>query len=221
MKKIMIMILLVMFSSLVISVVAQPVPEDVDTMTANKVSQEHQTTRQYISNELTKKEKIFFDEFTKRADYYERSYEEIMTGTVIKLGLLWAGILIFFVSFNKLVQTKTEKQKYAVLKEAIKKDIITDFQKDRVVMPEEDIKLADELKKQNVTKQQHGFLANLLKKKEKDIEKEKEKEKKEKEELEKKERLERLQISIEKKRKIKEMRERLDKMERELNGSSR
>jgi len=208
MKRIMI-ILLVIFSSMVFSVVAQGVPEDVDTMTANKVAQEHQTTRQFLSNELVKKEKEFIDEFTKRADYYEDSYEKILNGAVLKLGLLWGGVLLFFISFNKLLQTKIERQKYAVLKEAIKKDILGDLSKDKIVLPEKDIQIADDLKKQTIDEQKQGFLSKLLQKKEKAEVPQKYGNEKQK--------LEKLQLNVERRKKIQELNKKLKILESELN----
>jgi len=194
---------------MVFSVVAQGVPEDVDTMTANKVAQEHQTTRQFLSNELVKKEKEFIDEFTKRADYYEDSYEKILNGAVLKLGLLWGGVLLFFISFNKLLQTKIERQKYAVLKEAIKKDILGDLSKDKIVLPEKDIQIADDLKKQTIDEQKQGFLSKLLQKKEKAEVPQKYGNEKQK--------LEKLQLNVERRKKIQELNKKLKILESELN----
>lgn len=156
-----------------IFVVSAPVPDDVSTVTLQKIDAEHKVTRQFMANELTKRETEFLKEFTGRADYYEDSYEDIMKKSVWKLGILWSGILLFFISFNKMIDLKTEEKKYQVLKDAIKKDLMDEFRKENIELPEKDITIVKEMKqsstikpieKKEVKKKKKGFFGKLFKK---------------------------------------------------------
>ncbi|MCJ7816905.1 MAG: hypothetical protein MUP55_03545 [Candidatus Aenigmarchaeota archaeon] len=124
------------------SVLAQTTPPpDVDTALAQKIQQEHATTRQFLSQEMDKKIQAGMTEFTKRADYYEKSYQNIQNTTLLKLGMFWAGIYLFLSSFMYYLRTKTEKKRYAVLKDTIatdvRKDVLAEFQGKFTQLPNE------------------------------------------------------------------------------------
>jgi hypothetical protein len=123
------------------SVLAQVPPADVDTALAQKIQQEHATTRQFLSQEMDKKIELGITEFTKRADYYEKSYRNIQNTTLLKLGIFWAGIYLFLSSFMYFLRTKTEKKRYAVLKDNltadVRKDVLSEFRGQFTQLPNE------------------------------------------------------------------------------------
>lgn len=176
---IIIITLMILVSFNVLSATA-PTPDfDSSGVIINKIDTEAKNTRQFLSNELTKREESFTNEFTKRADYYESAYQDILNKAVLKLGLFWSGIMIFFLSLNKIMMTRAEKKRYAVMKEAIKKDIIAEFNTDKIKVPVEDINMMKELKeelspKKKEKKEKKGFFSRKKKDKEskesKDIE---------------------------------------------------
>ncbi len=101
-----------------------PAPEDIATL--NKIAQEHQNTRKFMSDELSRQRNEFFKEVDDRANYYEKTVESILTTTVFKLALLWGGIMFFFVSFNNFIRNRLEKKRYKRLKENIIEEINRD-----------------------------------------------------------------------------------------------
>lgn len=129
------------------TICAVELPNEPDTVIINKVDQEHKNTRQFVSNELTKKQMEFLNEFTTRADYYEGTYFALLRQAVWKLGLLWAGLMFFFVSFNKIITLRIEEKKYQVLKESLKIDLINEFKTENIEFPEKDIALYESIKK--------------------------------------------------------------------------
>ena len=143
MKRIMILIFVMLMATMFVS--AMEVPDEPNQVVINKIDAEHKTTRQFISSELKNRETEFIGEFTKRADYYEQSFIDLSNKAVLKLGLLWSGILIFFVAFNKYMNTKTEAKKYEVLKNALKKDIIDEINFQSISLPQKDMDTAKEL----------------------------------------------------------------------------
>jgi len=170
-KRIIVLLLLLFSTTYLCS--ALELPDEPNQVVINKIDVEHKTTRQFVSNELSKKEEMFLNEFTKRADYYEESYENILRTAVWKLGLLWAGILFFFVSINKVITTKTEEKKYNVLKEALKNDIVRELKFENFKLPEAEIEQAKKLVETKMSstkdKKQKGFFRRAFSKKEKPV----------------------------------------------------
>jgi UDP-N-acetylglucosamine transferase subunit ALG13 len=146
MRKIIIIniIILVLMS---IPIYALEVPDEPDVVILNKIDSEHKATRQYLQNELGKREKEFLDEFTKRADFYENTFEDIIRKTVILLSMAWAGVVFISMSIQRLLSNKAEKKRYAVLKEALKHDIINEFKSINYVLPQHDLAVIEKLKK--------------------------------------------------------------------------
>jgi len=164
MKKLIIMLLIfVLSTAFVYSVV---IPDESNTVIINKIDQEHKNTRQFTANELSKRQAEFINDFTTRADYYEETYHSLMRRAVWQLGLLWTGIMFFFISINKMISTRTEEKKYQVLKEAIKKDIYDEFKADSVVLPKADIDFAQQLKQKEKTEKK-SFFGKMVEKKDK------------------------------------------------------
>lgn len=180
MRRIILMVTIMILMSFNVLSATAPSPNfDSSGVIINKIDNEAKNTRQFISNELTKRETSFTEEFTKRADYYESAYQDILNKAVLKLGLFWSGIMIFFLSLNKIMMTRAEKKRYAVMKEAIKKDIIAEFNTDKINVPVDDIKKMEEMKeelspKKKEKKEKKGFFSRKKKDKEsnesKDIE---------------------------------------------------
>ncbi len=134
MKKviIMVMLILVLFS---FSVYAVPEVQETNTIIINKIDSEHKNTRQFLSDEMQNMKDSGISEFTKRGDYYETAYRDITNWFLIKLGMIWAGVLLFVMSLNKLFSLMIEKKKYNLYKETIKKEIIDEFNKGAVEIP--------------------------------------------------------------------------------------
>lgn len=151
-----IVFILIIFS---FNVVAVEIPNEPSNLVINKIDSEHKNTRLYIQNELTKREKSFMDDFTKRADYYEGSLQDIINKFVFKAGLVLGGIIIFITSLNRLLQNRVEAKKYNVFKKSLKNDIKNEFKdefallrKEIVSMPQQDIDDIKKLKIQNSNK---------------------------------------------------------------------
>lgn len=119
-KLILIIIFFLICSFAVIGQTADP--EDLQTL--NKVGQEHQNTRKYFSNELTRQRTEFFKMFDDRANYYEETFDDMITKTVIKLALLWGGIMLFFTSFNNFLRNRIEKRRYKKLKQDVVNEVV-------------------------------------------------------------------------------------------------
>lgn len=100
-------------------------PEDIATL--NKIGQEAQNTRKYFSDEMTRQRTQIFKDFDDRAVYYENEFNNVITTAVLKLGLLWAGILIFFTSFNNYLRNRLEKKRYKKLKQNVKEEIVREL----------------------------------------------------------------------------------------------
>jgi len=113
------------------------IPDEPDSVVINKVDQEHKNTRQFITNEISRRESSFLKQLTDRGDYYESSLNDIIRTAIIKLGLIWMGVVFFVTSLNKLISNRTEKKKYAVLKESLKKDIKLELMPELVKLPPE------------------------------------------------------------------------------------
>jgi len=102
-------------------------PEDLQTL--NKIAQEHQNTRKYFSDELTRQRTEFFKLVDDRANYYEDTVRNILSSAVFKLALLWGGIMLFFTSFNNFLRNRIEKRRYKKLKDNIKDELRQEMMK--------------------------------------------------------------------------------------------
>jgi len=118
-------------------VVAVEIPTEQNTVVINKVDQEHKNTRQFISNEFTRRQDDFLKQLTVRGDYYESAVNEMLRTGVIKLTLAWMGVVFFVVSLNHLISNRTEKKRYGVLKDSIMKDIRLELMPELIKLPPE------------------------------------------------------------------------------------
>jgi len=133
MKQIMIILVMLIFFTTFVS--SLEVPDESNTIVINKIDSEHKNTRQFLTDQMNKMKNDGIKEFTTRGDYYEQAYRDITNTFLVKLGFLWLGILIFVVSINRLIQNRTEKKKYDLLKKSLKIDIVNEFYKDSVLVP--------------------------------------------------------------------------------------
>jgi len=120
-----------------ISVSAIDIQDEPDVVVLNKIQQEHAATRQFFVNEMNSKIKVFTDDFTERADYYEASYERLMNKAVIMLGLMWLGVSLFTGFFSRWLFSRAEKKKYEVLKQSIRRDLLNEMAVVRQEPPKE------------------------------------------------------------------------------------
>jgi len=146
---------------------------DANQIILNKIDAEEKATRQYFSTELQRQNAYFISEFTKRADYYEQRYQEIMNNAVLKLGTMWAGIFIVVMSINILIHYWAEKRRYGVLKKALKMDIVRDIKSEYVMIPDKEIKILNdylvEMKIIQKGEKKPSFFKRLFTKKEKKV----------------------------------------------------
>lgn len=150
------------------------VPEfDTNQIILNKIDTEEKATRQYFSTELQRQNSYFISEFTKRADYYEQRYQEIMNEAVLKLGTMWAGVFIVAVSISSLIHYWGEKRRYAVLKKALKMDIVREVKNEYVMIPDKEIKILNDYlvltKEIQKGEKKEGFIKRFFSKKKKVI----------------------------------------------------
>lgn len=104
-----------------------------DSQTIMFVNQQHDKTRQH----MTTQHNNAIEEFTKRADYYESSFQKIANGVVIKLVLGVLGVMLFVSAFGYFLRLRSEKRKYQVMKEGIFNDIVGEVKKEFIVFPKE------------------------------------------------------------------------------------
>jgi hypothetical protein len=125
MKRLILLLLgLILFSNLVLGLDA---PKDTNTAVQSQIVQEHKNTRKFFSDELERQKKDMFDKWDDRADYYERTFDDMITNTVWKLALMWSGIMIMFVSFSAFLKTRMENRKYDKLKKNIKEELVKEL----------------------------------------------------------------------------------------------
>ena len=132
MKKIMIIVLLIISMNFVSAI---ELPEDNmdNQVVINKIDKEHKDTRQFINSEFEKSKIAFFNDFDKRAQYYEMSYQTILQKAVFKLILAWFGTVLLVNGFFHLIRIRLEKKKYNKLKKSLK----IDLKKELVDLPKE------------------------------------------------------------------------------------
>lgn len=141
---------------------------DSNQVILNKIDTEEKATRQFFSSELQRQNAYFISEFTKRADYYEQRYQEILNEAVLKLGMMWAGVFFIAVSFSSLLHYWSEKRRYGVMKKALKTDIVTEVKKEYVIIPDKEIKILNDYvvkKKEEEKGQKRGIFGRMFGKK--------------------------------------------------------
>lgn len=112
---------------LLFPVVSLDVPKEDDTRLIQNINQEHSNTRKFVSDELSRNRNEFFKEMDSRADYYEKAVDNMLQTAVIKLSLLWAGVVFFIIAFNNVLRMVLEKKRYKKLKESMKAEILTEM----------------------------------------------------------------------------------------------
>ena len=141
MKQIMLTIIFMLLLCVgLVSAVSVPENNLDNQIVINKIDKEHKDTRQYISSELSKSDKEFFNEFDSKATYYESSYKSIIRKAVFMLIIAWGGVVLFVNGFFHLIRIRLEKKKYNKLKESLKIDLKTEL-----------INLPKEIEEQNKT----------------------------------------------------------------------
>ena len=138
-----ILIIMIIIINSFIGLGANPsLPDEPSNVLINKIDSEHKNTRLYMKNQLIESQNAFIDEFTKRADYYEGALDDMINKFILKVSLVFGGIIVFVSAINQLIRNKLEKRKYAVFLESIKDDIKLDINKnmkDYLQLPENDI----------------------------------------------------------------------------------
>lgn len=105
------------------AVIAQVVPKDIDTTVVQKIDQEHKNTRKFFSDEMTRQRQEYFKSIDDRANYYETTANHLLTTAVLKLGLLWAGIVIFVVGITQFTRLRLEKNRFEKMLKTIRHEI--------------------------------------------------------------------------------------------------
>lgn len=102
---------------------AQAIPEDIDTTTLQKIDQEHKNTRKFFSDEMTRQRQEYFKSIDDRAIYYEKTATDLLKSAVYKLGMLWAGIVIFVVGITQMLRLRLERNKSEKMLKTIRQEI--------------------------------------------------------------------------------------------------
>lgn len=148
-KIITIILITVFFSTFVIA--QAPNPNDEQTATIiQKIDNEERNTRQFITTELDKRQNEFLTQFTDRADYYEGSVNDMINSFLIKLGMLFSGVMFFSLALLNIIRNRTEKKKYQILKDSLKKDLLVELKKEHIEFPEKDILLAKDFTEKKI-----------------------------------------------------------------------
>ena len=124
MRWLLLTLMIVTCASLVVAQEPQPTPTDVAT--ANKISQEHKITRQYITKEMDKQREEFFEQLDDRANYYEKTADDMLSNAVYRLGFLWTAVVFVVFGINNFLRLKLEKRRISRLKKALKDEILND-----------------------------------------------------------------------------------------------
>lgn len=103
--------------------VPPPAPSDVDAVLMQKITQEHQNTRKFVSDELTRQREEFYKQFDDRAVFYEKEFFNTINTAVVKLSLLWAAVVFFVFGLNNLMRITLEKKRWRRVKETIKDEL--------------------------------------------------------------------------------------------------
>jgi len=134
-------------------------PEDLQTL--NKIAQEHQNTRKYFSDEFTRQKTQMFKDFDDRANYYEKTFDDMITNTIFKLALLWGGIMLFFTSFNNFLRNRIEKKRYKKLKENVIEEVLQ-----RIKIPAQNpqnVSISKQTEKKPVIRGETGYSVDVEK----------------------------------------------------------
>lgn len=131
MKKISLTILLILFIPLVLGQTTQEEPSDVNTL--NKIRQEHANTRKFVSDELTRHEQSFFEQFDDRANYYEETFISTTRNAVWKLGLLWISIMLIHSGMVSFLRLRFDKKHHKRLQQMVREAVKSELQINNVV----------------------------------------------------------------------------------------
>ena len=131
------MLILIMSMVLIPIVLGQAVPEDVDTGTAQVIAQEHKNTRKFVSDEITRQRNDFFNEMEAQGKEYENKAEDLVSNAVWKLGLMWAGVVVFIFGVGNFLGRKLDKRKWNKMLESAKAEIIAEVNKKKAVVETE------------------------------------------------------------------------------------
>jgi hypothetical protein len=119
----MVLVLLCLLPVVIAQGVPPPAPSDVDAVLMQKITQEHQNTRKFVSDELTRQREEFYKQFDDRAVFYEKEFFNTINTAVLKLSLLWAAVVFFVFGLNNLMRITLEKKRWRRVKETIKDEL--------------------------------------------------------------------------------------------------
>jgi len=92
-----------------------------DIIIIDNIQTEGKNNRKFTSDELTRQREQMLNAIDDRVAYYEKEFDNMITTAVIKLGLLWGGIVFFIVGMNTFLLRKLEKRRFKMLLDAIMK----------------------------------------------------------------------------------------------------
>jgi hypothetical protein len=114
---------LLCFLPFVVGQAVPSAPADVDAVLMQKITQEHQNTRKFFSDELTRQRTEFYTQFDDRATFYEKEFFNTINTAVLKLSLIWGAIVFFVIGLNSLMRITLEKKRWRRVKETIKDEL--------------------------------------------------------------------------------------------------
>jgi hypothetical protein len=123
-KKIYIGLILIAFAMQCVTAQTAPSPPaDINIAVMQKIDQEHKTTRQFFSTELTRQRDEFYKSFDDRAAFYEQEFFDTLNSAVWKLSLLWGAIVLSIVGLSNMLRITLERKRFRRMKQAIKDEL--------------------------------------------------------------------------------------------------
>lgn len=98
-------------------------PSDVDNVVLQKITQEHQNTRMFLSTELTRQRTEFYTQFDERAKFYEDEFFDSLDKTTYKLSLVWGGIVFAVIGLSNMLRITLERKRFRRMKETLKDEL--------------------------------------------------------------------------------------------------
>jgi hypothetical protein len=122
MKNMWILILIVLMLPIAMAQAPAP-PSDIDNVVLQKMAQEHQNTRLFLSNELTRQREQFKSDFDARAAFYEKEFFDTLNTAVLKLALIWGAVIFCTVGLSNMLRITLENKRFKRMKAALKEEL--------------------------------------------------------------------------------------------------
>lgn len=105
-----------------------------DIVIIDNIQAEGKTNRKFTSDELTRQREQLLREVDDRANYYEKQFNDMISTAVLKLGLLWGGIVFIITGLNTFLLRKLERRRYKMLLDSVMKHSNPAYKSDNTKM---------------------------------------------------------------------------------------